>query len=401
MNIALVDVNYSLSSTGKILKDLKYYYESRGNNVLACFGRGRPVDEPGVIKVSSDLETYIHAGFTRLTGYTGCFSYFSTKNLIKELSTFKPDVVHLHELHGYYVDFYEVVEWLIDNNIPVVWTFHCEFMYTGKCGHAYDCVKWKHGCGKCPALADYPASFVDRTASMYVKKKNLFADFEKLKIVTPSFWLLNRVKQSFLDAKDCRVIHNGIDTTNIFYPRKSIPKNLAGFDLSKPTVLAVAPYILEESKGGEWVLTLAERFGPQMNFILVGVDDLTRVFPQNVFVFARTSDQSELAEFYSLADLFLICSKRENFPTTCLEALACGTPVIGFDEGGTSETAPSPHGKFVEYGNLDKLENVIRSHFDKLEMLADAESCRNFAVRNYAKEVMAENYLKLYLESIG
>lgn len=401
MKIALIDVNYSKSSTGKILKDLKYYFESRGNNVLACFGRGDPVNETSVIKVSSDIETYIHAGLTRLTGYTGGFSYFSTKKLIQELSTFKPDIVHLHELHGYYVDLYEVVEWLIDNNIPVVWTFHCEFMYTGKCGHAYDCVKWKHGCGKCPALADYPAAFFDRTASMYVKKKNLFSDFDKLKIVTPSSWLLNRVKQSFLSDKDSRVIHNGIDTTNVFYPRKSIPNKLVSFDFSKPTVLAVAPYILDESKGGEWVITLAERFGLEMNFILVGVDDLTRIYPKNVFVFARTSDQSELAEFYSVADLFLICSKRENFPTTCLEALACGTPVIGFDGGGAHETAPPPYGKFVEYGNLDKLERIIRDHCAKLDMLADYELCRAFAVRSYAKEVMAENYFKLYLESIG
>jgi putative colanic acid biosynthesis glycosyltransferase len=401
MKIAIIDVNYSKSSTGKIVKDLKSNFESRGNDVLACFGRGEPIVEASVVKISNDIETFIHAGLTRLTGYTGGFSYFSTKKLITQLERFKPDVVHLHELHGYYVDLYEIIDWLIQSNIPVIWTFHCEFMYTGKCGYAYDCNKWKTGCGKCPSLKEYPASYTDKTASMYIKKKEIFKNFFNLKIVTPSDWLLGRVKDSFLGDKYSTVIYNGIDTKDVFYPRISIPSKLQEIDLSKPTVLSVAPNILEERKGGEWVIKLAQRFSSNFNFILVGVNDFSRKYPNNVYCFARTSDQSELAEFYSVADLFLICSKRENFPTTCLESLACGTPIIGFDEGGTSETAPAPHGKFVEYGNLDKLENVIRSHFDKLDMLADAESCRNFAVRNYAKEVMAENYLKLYLESIG
>lgn len=402
MKIAIVDVNFDFSSTGKIVKDLKAYFESHNHEVQAFYGRGNPhLTELSATKISSDIETYIHAGLTRLTGFTGGFSFFSTKCLIDKLDFFKPDVVHLHELHGYYINVYMIVEWLIKKKIPVVWTFHCEFMYTGKCGHSHECDKWKTGCGECPLLREYPASFFDRTAYMFSRKEKLFENFEFLKIVTPSEWLLGRVKQSFLKNKDSRVIFNGVDTQNVFYPRVTSPLKLACLDFSKPIVLAVAPNILEANKGGDWVIELAKRFTFDLNFVLVGVNDFTRQYPDNVFPFARTSDQSELAEFYSVSDLFLICSKRENFPTTCLESLSCGTPVIGFDGGGTKETAPSPYGKFVEYGDLDSLENEIRNFFNRTSSLADAAQCREFAVRTYSKQVMAQNYLNLYQENFG
>ncbi|EJI85743.1 hypothetical protein AEST_14080 [Alishewanella aestuarii B11] len=402
MKIAIIDVNFDFSSTGKIVKDLMIYFESVGHEVQAFYGRGQSnLTQLSVTKISNDLETYFHAGLTRLTGFTGCFSYFSTKYLIERLEAFKPDVVHLHELHGYYINIYTVVDWLKKNEIPVVWTFHCEFMYTGKCGHSHECNKWKSGCGECPLLKEYPASFIDQTAHMFSKKKKLFESFEYLKIVTPSEWLLGRVKQSFLSNKDSRVIFNGIDTDNVFYPRMTSPQKLTGFDFSKPIVLAVAPNILDANKGGDWVIELAKRFTSELNFILVGVNNLTRHYPDNVFPFPKTSDQSELAEFYSVSDLFVICSKRENFPTTCLESLSCGTPVIGFDGGGTKETAPLPYGKFVEYGDLDSLENEIRKFFNRTSSLADANQCRDFALRTYSKQVMAQNYLNLYQENFG
>lgn len=400
MRILLIDMHYGNSSTGKIVQDLSCYYKSGFHDVKCLYGRGENFHskDNSIVKTSYDFETYVHAALTRVTGYTGSFSPLSTKRMLKEIDSFRPDIVHIHELHGYYVDLYTVVSWLIKSNIKVVWTFHCEFMYTGKCGHAYSCERWKSGCGDCPSLQEYPASYIDRTASMFLDKKRLFENFNNLRIVAPSSWLLGRVRQSFLSKKKSTVIYNGINTSEIFYPRNSVPAKLNHLDLSKPTLLAVAPDILDDRKGGEWVIKLAKRFGTGFNFILVGVNDLSRLYPDNVFVFPRTSDQIELAEFYSVADLFLICSKRENFPTTCLESLSCGTPVVGFDEGGTRETAPAPYGKFVGYGNLDEMERVIRNHFNGHNKLADADSCRDYAVRTYSREVMAENYLNLYFE---
>jgi glycosyltransferase involved in cell wall biosynthesis len=233
---------------------------------------------------------------------------------------------------------------------------------------------------------------------MFNQKKSLFENFNRLKIVTPSQWLADRVSQSFLKNKDIRVIHNGINTETVFFPRDLTTLSTKHHLNGKKVILAVAPDIMDERKGGEWVVRLAESFSDEFVFILVGVKDITRQFPSNVIALARTDNQHQLAEYYSLADLFLICSKRENFPTTCLESLACGTPVIGFDEGGIKETAPDNLGFFVSYGSLPDLKKAVEAFFEGELLLADSDECRRYAAKNYSKKAMFDSYYKLYLE---
>jgi glycosyltransferase involved in cell wall biosynthesis len=234
---------------------------------------------------------------------------------------------------------------------------------------------------------------------MFNQKKNYMKDFHSLQIVSPSRWLDSRVRQSFLKNKILSVIHNGIDTKNIFYPRQSshlISKyNLAG----KKIILAVAPNIMDERKGGGWILKLAEQFGDEYSFIMIGLERELSNPPKNIISICRTDNQVNLAEYYSMADIFLICSKRENFPTTCLEALACGTPVIGFEEGGTAETAPTPYGHFVPYGDLNGLKRLIYGFYSGEVNYKSSQECRHFAVSNYSKESMYKSYLNLYKQS--
>ena len=401
MRVILIDVNYKNSSTGKIVHDIARQLIADGHVAKVLYGRGLDLSDRIGEKISFNWENYLHAMMTRLSGLVGFFSYFSTRRLIKRINEFRPDVVHLHELHGYYVNIKTVIDFLKEMKIPVIWTFHCEFMYTGKCGHAYSCEQWKTECIKCPQLRVYPASlFFDFTNFMFNQKKEYMKDFHRLHIVSPSKWLADRVEESFLQKKKISIIHNGIDTRNIFFPRESkhlLDKhNLVG----KKIILAVAPKIMDENKGGIWVIKLAEQFDDNYCFVMIGLEGELLSHPRNLIPIRRTNNQIQLAEYYSMADIFLICSKRENFPTTCLEALACGTPVIGFDEGGTAETAPTPYGHFVPYGDLDAIKEYIEKFFRNQVELRSSRECRDFAVQNYSKESMYSNYLKLFNESI-
>ena len=304
---------------------------------------------------------------TRITGFTGCFSPFSTFRLIRFIKKFKPDVVHIHELHAYFVNIKPLINHLKKNKIKTVITLHCEFTYTGKCGHSVECEKWQTECGNCPHLQEYPSTlFFDQTKFMFHQKRELFEDFENLTIVTPSKWLAERAKQSFLKNKDVRVIHNGIDT-DVFSPKNtSALRTMHNITDDEKIVLAVAPNLMSGNKGGKYVLELADRMKEQtVRFVLIGVDEEMTSENNNVIILHRIYDKELLAQYYSLADVFVICSERENFPTTCIESQCCGTPVCGFDVGGVKETILNDYA-LCDYGDIDGLMHnvakILESH---------------------------------------
>lgn len=394
MKVLLIDVNCKYSSTGKIVYDLFTEINADGHEAVVCYGRGPLINEPNIYKFSSNIEVYLHALLTRITGITGYYSFFATRKLIQIIEDYNPDVVHIHELHAYFVNILPLIYHLKKNNIKTIWTFHCEFMYTGKCGHAYECEKWKTECGNCLYLRDYPASLLfDFTRQMFNHKKRAFNNFENLTIVTPSSWLAERVKQSFLKDRRIEVIHNGIDTENIFYPRNFGHLKKKHNITSEKVVLAVAPDLMSERKGGRYVLELARRMKSEnVKFILIGVENLNERFEDNVIALGRTQNQHELAEYYSMADVFVICSLRETFGLTCIEALCCGTPVCGFSAGGNSDIIPSSLGQLVEYGNIYALNNAVNSFVNK----GISDKCSSYGKSMYSKQKMFQRYLDLY-----
>lgn len=397
MKVLIIDVNCKHSSTGKIVYDLYTQLKKTSHKVRVCYGRGSLVKEPDIYKFSSNIEVYFHALLTRLTGLTGIYSHFATRRLLKLIEEFNPDVVHIHELHAYFVNITPLMNYLKQKNIKTIWTFHCEFMYTGKCGHAYECEKWKTECNHCPKLHDYPSSlFLDFTKQMFYSKRRMFQNFNNLIIVTPSQWLADRVRASFLKDKDIQVIHNGIDI-NVFCPREF--KHLREkYNLTdEKIVLAVAPNLMSESKGGHWILELAKRFkNENVKFLLIGVDDLTKDYDDNVIALGKKSNQIELAEYYSLADVVILANKKETFSLVCAESLSCGTPVIGFDAGAPSEVAPKGYGIFVEYGNIDELTEVFKDFLNGKINFNSSNELIEYAQRNYSKEVMFNNYFNIY-----
>lgn len=395
MRILLVDVVCKTGSTGKIVYDLYRSLRASGYEASVCYGRGPLIDEPDIVKISSDWEVLLHALLTRVTGLTSCFSPFATRRLLRHIDEYKPDLVNLHELHGYYLNIGRVMEHLKERKIRTVWTFHCEFMYTGKCGHSNDCVRWQSECGNCPQKRSYPSSWLfDFSKRMQRQKKRAFDGFAHLAIVTPSNWLAKRVRQSFLRDKSVCSIPNGIDT-GIFKPRDSSGL-AASYGLADcPTVLHVTANFEDPNKGGRFVRMAAKRL-PEIRFLIVGNHKPVNDCPPNVVVVGRVENPDILAQFYSFADLSLITSYRETFPTVCLESLCCGTPVVGFRGGGTVETAPDGYGLFVPFGDLDALEEALRRCLSG--ELRSKEECAAFGLAQYAKERMCRDYLQMYSE---
>ncbi len=271
MKILLIDANCRCGSTGKIAYDLYTNYREKGHKSAVCYGRGELIKEPGIYKFGLDWETCLHAALARVTGYNGCFSYFSTKRLLRYIEHFQPDIIHIHELHAYFVNIVPLINYIKKKKIKLVWTFHCEYMYTGKCGYSYECERWKTECGSCPYLREYPkAFFADKTKQMLKRKKELLSDLD-FTIVVPSVWLAERVRQSFLRNKEIKVIQNGIDTT-IFKPvDTSELRHELGIPDKNKIILSVAPDIMSERKGGKWVLRLAKMMeDKKITFVLVG-----------------------------------------------------------------------------------------------------------------------------------
>lgn len=398
MRVLLIDVNCKNSSTGKIVYSLYQNLKKEGHEAAICYGRGDKIDEKNIYKFGINWETYIHAGLARITGLNGYFSFFSTQRLIEYIEMYKPDVIHIHELHAYFVNIFQLLKYLHEKRIPIIWTFHCEYMYTGKCGHSNECEKWKTECKKCPRLKEYPKSIgLDFTSKMFSDKKK-YLNLLNFKIVTPSTWLESRVKNSFLCNKNVAVIHNGIDTEKIFRPKDIQDLKKKYNLLDKRIILSVVPNITDSAKGGKFVLELSKKMNKaSYYFIIVGAEK-TIQYSDNVLIVEKTKNQLELSKWYSMADCFVICSERENFPTTCLEAFACGNPVVGFDTGGAKETVPSPYGQFVEYGDLEKMKEKIE---EQIEKKYSKEYLYEIAKKLYSQEMMYENYKKEYRKLIN
>lgn len=396
MKIAQVDVNYLHSSTGKIVSDLASGLKARGHSTIACFGRGHDPGIEHVHKFSTKAEVMLHALGTRLTGLTGCYSPFATRRLIRLLSDYKPDVVHLHDLHGYFLNIGELVAYLKHSGTPTVWTFHCEFMYTGKCGYALDCEKWRNQCDDCPQLRTYPESwFFDFTAHMFEQKRKMFEGFDHLHLTAPSLWLADRIRGSVVvGEKPVTVVQNGLDV-GIFHPQETHVLRTRLALKKESIVLSVGSNLLSEIKGGRWVLELA-KLNPDMVFLMVGVNTSPTSLPANVRLIPPIHDQSLLAQYYSLADVLLLTSAKETFSMVCAESLACGTPVIGFDSGAPKEVAPPGFGAFVPYGDIDTLNSLLKKTIDGDLPLKPPNECEEFAVRHYAKDVMVESFEKIY-----
>lgn len=396
MKVLHVNVVYNSGSTGKIVHDIHTVLLENGKDSTVCFGRGEKSTETNVYKVCNEYYAKANNLFSRLTGiqYGGCF--LSTSSLISIIKSQNPDVVHLHCINGFFVDVYRLISWLKKNKIKTVLTLHAEFMYTANCSHAYECDKWKSGCGNCPRLKKATGSLLlDNTALSYRLMKKAFDGFDDNLVVTSvSPWLMNRAKQSsILKGKKHVVVLNGLDTSVFCY--KTTPQISLPGDNNSKKVLFVTPDFDESRdhhKGGWYLIELAKRM-PNVNFIVVCTRGRIKNCPKNVLFVGKIDNQYELAKYYSAVDVTLLASKRETFSMVLAESLCCGTPVVGFEAGGPESIALNDFCVFVEYGNIDALEKSLAQQLNKTY---SCEEISDISSKIYDKKVMTNEYIKVY-----
>lgn len=345
-------IMFQIADTVKAMGDVAYTSASFTKSRGECF-------PDTYYRIGGAVGKTEHIILAKLTGRHGYYSHFATYKLIKKIKQVKPDVIHLHNIHGWYLNWKMLFDYLKKANIPVIWTLHDCWAFTGHCPHfmAIGCDKWKSGCYECDLYKSYPGCFFDDSRFQYRYKKECFTGVPNLTIVTPSQWLADLVKQSYLKDYDTVVINNGIDLTK-FKPRASDFRAKYGLE-NKILILGVA-FDWTPKKGLDDFKRLAEDLPEEYEIVLVGVSDIVATtLPERIISIACTQNQEELAEIYSASDIFVNPTLEDNFPTVNLEALACGTPVITYQTGGSPESITESTGKVVPYKDYKALKNAV------------------------------------------
>lgn len=397
----IVEINMcSNGSTGKIMLQIAECARQNGHEVVTysthAFSKKFKKLPPapfGHKYYGSYIESGTHLILALLFGFNGSYSWFATKRLIRELKRFKPKILHLHNLHNYCINLPLLFKYIKKHNIQVIWTLHDCWAFTGHCPHfdMIGCDKWKTGCYNCPQIKNYPKSYVDRSKNMYRLKKQWFTGIKNMTIVTPSRWLANLAKQSFLKQYPIKVINNGIDLS-IFKPTKSDFRVKYGLE-NKKIILGVA-FSWGIRKGLDVFIELAKRLPPDYQIILVGTNDkIDKQLPNNIISIHKTHNQLELAEIYSACDLFVNPTREEALGLVNIEALACGTPVITFNTGGSPECIDSKCGLVVEKNDVNAIEReIIRVCENKI---FNSNDCV-FRAKQFDKHDKFKEYVELY-----
>ena len=351
MKVLQINSVCGIRSTGRICTDLADVLLQDGHECKIAYGRESVPEKYRkiAVRIGNDLDAKMHALQSRIFDNAGFGSRQATEKFIEWVKEYNPDIIHLHNIHGYYINIEVLFNYLAESNKPVVWTLHDCWAFTGHCAYfSYvKCDKWKTGCFNCPQKKRYPSSLLwDASKQNWQKKKALFTSVKNMTLVTPSKWLANEVKKSFLSNYPMKVIANGINL-DVFKPTPSDFKEKNGL-VGKKIILGVASS-WSECKGLKDFIELSKILDEKYKIVLVGLSgNQIKGLPENVMAISRTNNVKELAEIYTAADIFFNPTYEDNFPTVNLEAQACGTPVITYRTGGSVESVPEEN--VVEQG---------------------------------------------------
>lgn len=379
-------------STGKIAVDIYRKLVSEGHQGVIAFARNSIPDDVPYIKIGNKFSIYCDGVLTRLTDRAGFYSQNATKKLIEEIKKYDPDIIHLHNLHGYYINVELLFKFLKQYKKSVVWTLHDCWAFTGHCCYysMVNCERWREGCYNCPQKKSYPSSYLlDNSNDNYRRKKELFTSIPDLHLVTVSKWLENEVKQSFLKAIPCTTIYNGIDTKVFRYTESNFreEKGLTG----KFIILGVAS-TWDKRKGLEDFLKLADLLSDEYRIVIVGVGKKEQQkLKANMIGIERTNNVQELVKIYSAADVFFNASIEETFGLPTVEAISCGTPSIVYNTTALPETVTSENGVVVEKNNVTLVYEIIKKIKNK-----EIE----FKIKGtvFSKDYYFNKYIELYTE---
>lgn len=397
MKVLQMNCVYGEGSTGRITKEIHNALLHDGINSTVLYGRGKNTSEKNVYRACSNFYAKCNRFISSVTGipYGGCV--LSTNKIIKIIRKEKPDVVHIQCINGYFVNIYKLISWLKSSGIPTVITLHAEFMYTANCGHAFACDGWKSGCKDCQIPKEATKSwFFNRTTESFDKMRRAFDGFGNLKIVSVSPWLRERAEQSLiLRGKAHETVLNGVNTNVFRYidSKEALKRhNIQG----KKVILHVTAMFRDKEndiKGGKYIIEVAEKMqNESVVFIVAGKYKLQHKVPENIILLGNINENL-LAEYYSVADITVLTSKRETYSMVCAESLCCGTPIVGFCAGAPEMISIPEYSAFVPYGNVDelcsKIHGMIDNGFSKKEISFTASKI-------YSETTMIKEYKDIY-----
>lgn len=402
MKVLYVNITREYGSTGKIIKCLENYLKNKGDNVRFCFNSGKILNKIEDNKVSSRVMIKIDYLLGYLIGIPYGVSFISTLRVIKVIKKEKPNIVHLHSLNGHYINIYLLIWYLKKNKINTIITNHSEYLYTGNCTHSFDCNQWEKGCIKCNYYRQYRLSMIfDTTKFTYKLMKKVFNGFNNCIVVSVSPWVYKRsLKSNIMNGVSQVVVINGIDEL-IFKLRGNEHLRKKHNLFEKKVMLFSSAYFSDQDddiKGGKFIIkiaSLAKKFDIKIIVVAFSIN-VTQDY-DNIICVGSVKDDEEMAEYYSLADVVLLPSRKETFSMVVAEALMCGTPVSGFNSGGPETITIPEYSRFCKYGDYELLFKnaleLMNKKFDKKEISLKAKA-------KYSSKIMCEQYYQLYTELI-
>jgi len=403
MRLLQISIEVNSGSVGRIAEQIGDTVIKNGWSSYITYARNHNSSSSNIIKIGNKLDLFLHGFETRIFD-NHCFSSKSaTNDLIHVIKEIKPDIIHLHHLHGYFINIEILFDYLKVSLIPVVWTFHDCWSFTGHCTH-FDfvgCDKWKTQCYSCEQKGEYPKSLlIDRSKINFIKKKKIFNSLKKLTIVSVSKWLDSKVSESFLNNIDRRVIYNGVDL-ECFYTKNSRSFIDQIYKTKNKYLILGAASTWDNRKGFSDFISLSKELDESFIIILIGLNKKQlSLLPKNIIGIERTESQNELCEFYSASDLFLNLSVEETFGLTTAEALACGVPVVVYNVTACPELVSDKTGYVVEKNNIYELIKVIKKA-KNLGKNYFTEECRKRAISLFDKSQRFSEYYDLYNEILN
>lgn len=396
MKVLQINSVCGIGSTGRIATDIHNILIEQGHESYIAYGRDLPKNCENAIRIGSKIDNYTHVAKTRLLDKHGFGSIQATKEFINRIKDIDPDIIHLHNIHGYYINVEILFNYLKEANKPVVWTLHDCWSFTGHCSH-FDyigCNKWKTGCFNCPQKQEYPKSIlIDNSEQNFHRKSEAFTGVENLTIVTPSKWLAQLVNESFLNDYRIEIIHNGIDL-EVFKPTKSSFRKK--YNLQNKFIILGVASTWTNRKGLEEFVKLSHELDEDEVIVLVGVTNYQiKQLPKNIIGIRRTNSIEELAEIYTAADVFMNLTLEEVLGLTNIESLACGTPVVTYDTGGSKECIDKSTGILVDKEDLGTAIKGLRL-IKNNEKTIYSDQCRQRALTLFEKRNKYNDYISIY-----
>jgi len=396
----MINTEFNRGGAAKIARTL--YQTLNKKDGITCYfayGRGKGLKEDKIYKFGFWPEIYFQGFLTRTTGLQGYGSWFSTRRLEKYIIKENFDLIHLHNLHGYYLNL-SFINFLKQLNIPIIWTLHDGWAMTGRCAYWFDCAKWKTGCENCPDLSLYPKTFIDSSSVMWKKKRKYFSFEWNPVIVCPSQWLVDKVKESYLKEYQVRIIPNAVDIEVFKFKNKYITRKKYGIPSGKKVILFLAADLKDRRKGVKYFFE-SLKYIKAKNWMVVTVGKVINYDKIKGIIFeikqmGYIKEKNDISDIYNIADIFCISSLDDNFPTTVLEAMACGIPVVGFNVGAIPEHVIEECGIMVKSKDIEALGKAIGKLLTNDEMRRNfGENCRKRVLQNYSISKFTDNYIRL------